>query len=423
MGYSTLCKRISRFFRKRHVREQLAQVSDPRDPRGRRWALPQVLETVVGALLLQIPSCHRLDEQTRSGPPLRVGELALAPIPDATLQWILPQVDRTEVRQLVVDSVRAEVRRKSVTTPEGAIRTLAIDGKCLWSGRRGGCQDCQQQGEVRVHRVIRALLTSARPRVFLDQRTLAAAENEMGAFAAFWAQLLQTYGRLHLFELVTLDAGYCSLRNATLIDEAGYGYVLGLKENQPELLREAQRLLLPLAAGQRPEAKVLDRDHGQWVRRSLWRTQACTGWLDWTHLRQVWLVRTEKFARQTTPRADSVPVAVDDHYYVTNLLWRRLDGLGSLGVVRGHWGIENNGFRTLDMDWGEEHAWCTKGAATDVLGWLRLWAYNLVGLLKGRYLRAARYRAFTLVGFVEWLARVSLWGESRRRVRQVVPAR
>jgi hypothetical protein len=118
---------------------------------------------------------------------------------------MLPQVERDEVREVLVESVRAEVRRKSVVSPAGALRTLAIDGKCLWSGRRGGCPDCQVQGAVQVHRVIRALLTSACPQLFLDQRMLGAAENEMGACAAFWAQLLQTYGRLKLFEVVTLN--------------------------------------------------------------------------------------------------------------------------------------------------------------------------------------------------------------------------
>jgi hypothetical protein len=285
-----------------------------------------VLETVLGALLLQIRSYHQLDEWTRTGPPRRVGELRLAPMPDATVQRLLPQMDRNEVRQVLVDSVRAEGRRKSVVTPTGAIRTLAIDGKCLWSGRRGGCPDGQLRGAVRGHRVLRALLTSARPRLFLDQRTLGAEEHEMGAFAAFWAQLLQTYGRLHLCALVTLEAGDHSLSNAHLIDGAGYGDVLALKDHQPELWQEAQRLLLPQAATQRPEAKMLERDHRQWVRRSLWRTAECAGWLAWIHLRQVWLVRTEKFARQTTPRADSVPVAVEDYYDLTNLPRRRLDG-------------------------------------------------------------------------------------------------
>jgi hypothetical protein len=48
---------------------------------------------------------------------------------------------------------------------------LAIDGKYLWRERREDCPDCQVQGAVRVHRVMRALLTSARPRLFLDQRS------------------------------------------------------------------------------------------------------------------------------------------------------------------------------------------------------------------------------------------------------------
>jgi hypothetical protein len=74
------------------------------------------------------------------------------------------------------------------------------------------------------------------------------------------------------------------------------------------------------------------------------------------------------------------------------------------------------------MDWHEARAWCTHGAATDVLGLLRWWAYHWVGLLKGRSLRAARYRAGPLAGFVAWLEQVSSWGEARRHVRQVVPA-
>jgi hypothetical protein len=188
-------------------------------------------------------------------------------------------------------------------------------------------------------------------------------------------------------------------------------------------LREAQRLLVPLAASQGPAATVLARDHGPWIRRRLWRTQACTGWLDWPHRRPVWLVRTEKLARQTPPRGDSVPVEVEDHYDITNLLWQRLDGVAILGGVRGHWGIENNGLRTLDMDWQEARAWCPKGAATDVVGLRRRWAYNLVGLLKGRDRRAPRYRALTLAGFVALVAQVSIWGAARRRVHQVVPAR
>jgi hypothetical protein len=143
--------------------------------------------------------------------------------------------------------------------------------------------------------------------------------------------------------------------------------------------------------------------------------------MGWSPRRQVWLGRTEQFSRPTPPRADSVPEEVEDHDDLTNLRWHRLDGAGILGVVRGHWGIENHGVRPLDVEWQEEQAWCTKGAASDVLGLWRLWASNLVGLLKGRDLRAACSRALTPASFVAWRAHVGLWREARRHVRRIVP--
>jgi hypothetical protein len=56
------------------------------------------------------------------------------------------QLDPTEVRQVLVDSVRAEVRRKRVTTPAGAMSTLAIEGQGLWSGRRGAVRPARCKG-------------------------------------------------------------------------------------------------------------------------------------------------------------------------------------------------------------------------------------------------------------------------------------
>jgi hypothetical protein len=113
-------------------------------------------------------------------------------------------------------------------------------------------------------------------------------------------------------------------KTATLIVATGYSYVISLKENQPELCREAQRLIKPLAVSQPPEAQMLERAHGQWVRRSPWRTQERGGGLEWSYLCQVWLARTEKFTQQTTPRADNLPVEVEDHYYITRSHFKTL---------------------------------------------------------------------------------------------------
>jgi len=157
----------------------------------------------------------------------------------------------------------------------------------------------------------------------------------MGAFGALRTHLHQTYGRLALCKVVTLDAGYCSPHNATVINDAGCSYVLALKDSQPNLWREARGLLAPLAAAQRPEAKHLEQAHGRWIRCSLWRTQTNGGWSDWPSLRQAWLVRTEKFAWQVTPSTNSAPEEIEDHYFITNLEWHRLDGEDILDIVRG----------------------------------------------------------------------------------------
>jgi hypothetical protein len=62
-----------------------------------------------------------------------------------------------------------------------------------------------------------------------------------------------------------------------------------------------------------------------------------------------------------------------------------------------------------------------KGGGYGFLGLSRLWAYNLLRLLQGRYVRAARSRRLTLPGFVAWLEQVSAEGEARRRGLWVAP--
>ena len=56
-----------------------------------------------------------------------------------------------------------------------------------------------------------------------------------------------------MIEIYSMDSGYGSLQNATLVSTALKGSIFVLKENQPELLAEAERLLGRLNA---PEAST-----------------------------------------------------------------------------------------------------------------------------------------------------------------------
>ena len=154
---------------------------------------------------------------------------------------------------------------------------------------------------------------------------------------------------------------------------------MALKENQPELLREAERLLGHLTE---PE---LSSDWGSYqgerIRYRLYRTEEIAGYLHWTHLKQVWRIEKEIIDPQGNRQTEN-------HYRLTNLHWGRLKPRQILITVRNHWGIENCCFWSLDVIWGEDSKpWCTKNYALQTLGLFRLMAYNLVALLRFRYLR------------------------------------
>jgi len=65
----------------------------------------------------------------------------------------------------------------------------------------------------------------------------------MGEYIGFVDRLVATYGRAQeRLELLANDAGMTSAANAAHTDGLHLGYMMGVKENQPTLLREAERL-------------------------------------------------------------------------------------------------------------------------------------------------------------------------------------
>jgi hypothetical protein len=207
--------------------------------------------------------------------------------------------------------------------------------------------------------------------------------NEMGEFIAFFDALMDAYGAGDLFEIVTVDAGMTSKANADHVHAAHKAYVMALKETQPELLREAERLLRPLTH-LAPEAETpWEKAQGREVRRRLYRTDEIAGYHEWAHLRQVWLVVQET-------RSPDGTVETEERFFLTNLHRGRLTAFQCLLVVRGHWGVETC-FWSLDVPWREDALpWRRTGRAVEVLGLLRLMAYNLLQLLRRRHLRERR---------------------------------
>lgn len=116
----------------------------------------------------------------------------------------------------------------------------------------------------------------------------------------------------------------------------------------------------------------------------------------WEHVREVWHVK------QTTIELKTGETTLDERFFLTSLPLRTLTNAQVLQAVRMHWGVENNGFWTLDCAWFEDDAPWTHHALLFV-SLLRLLAYNAVSRLLTRRLRQAKARALSWGGILTLL--------------------
>jgi hypothetical protein len=288
-----------------------------------------------------------------------------------------------EFRRQLRRQVRSLWRSKCLEPQQLPCGVVSVDGKGL-GALEHDAEGTAQKGHRNdgspywLARVLRAALVSAPSAPLLDQLPIGAKTNEMGMFVEFFDALEQAYDPL--FEIVSTDAGMTSKANADHVHAANKGYVMALKDNQPELAAEAKRLSRSLLR-QPPCAETSERYRGKMVHRRLYRTAEIAGYHGWQHLRQLWLVEQHSVD-------DNGGHQKEQRFFLTNLHVGRLSSAQILTLIRLHWRIEDDCFWSLDMQWREDALpWCTVGPAVEVLGLMRIMAYNLVQLARTRSLR------------------------------------
>lgn len=368
-------------------------VADPRSRHGRRIRLRRLLNALWVGALTASRTLREVEALTE-----RMGDR----VPDSTMHDLLVKLPAVSFRRMLVRQVKQAWRSKKMQ-PLGRWSMVVVDGKSVWFGAHQANEHCarvEQGGELRFHmKVLRAMSVSGAAKLHIGQMPVRPGKNEMSTFPEFFAQLIEDYGDTEMMQVVSLDAGYASEATARLVDEAGRGYIIGLKENQPELYREAKRVL-----GRRkdPDAETpWERCKGGRMRRKLFRTREMADYHGWTHLREVWRVRQEfqKDGRTT----------VEERYFLTNLPPGATPEEEPLHMVRAHWSIENHGNWVMDVLWQEDHRpWAS--AALEVVSLLRLLAYNAVTLLRTRVFRSAWNRARS------WRNVLDLIGDALRQI-------
>jgi predicted transposase YbfD/YdcC len=379
-------QRVQRFVG-RHLKSaayRWHEVSDPRESQGRRWKHTELLNALLLGFVSGCGSLRKTEQLTKG-----LGRFGRKYVsrraPDTTLSDFIPRLSVEEVREQHIVQVKASWRKKELKPVGLPCGVATIDGKGLGALSHSAEETAQlshrEDGTpYYLSRVFRAVLTSAESRPCLDQMAIGAKTNEAGDFIPFYDKFLKSYGDNNdLFEIVDVDAGMTSKANADRIYESQKAYVMALKENQPVLYAEAERVL-----GNRRKVAAetpWESYQGKRIKRRLFVTYEMAGYHDWTHLKQVW--RVEQITKHPGNKKER-----EQRYFLSSLHQGRLTPEQILLVVRGHWRVENDCFWSLDVQWNEDSApWCRTGRSTEILSWIRLMAYNLMQKLRRRHMR------------------------------------
>jgi len=174
---------------------------------------------------------------------------------------------------------------------------------------------------------------------------------------------------------ITIDAMGTQKAIAEKIVGGGADYVLALKGNQGTLLQDAE--MVEREARPVRETEEADKGHGR-VETRRCQVYEPTEWVrqnhDWAGLRSMVKVTATRWNAVTKEEAS------ETRWYISSL--------GSeadfIGLVRGHWGVENSLHWVLDMDFGEDRQRKRAGKAAENFALVRKFSLNILKRDKGK---------------------------------------
>jgi len=345
--------------------EALRDVPDPRKARGKRHAWPLVLTLLGAALLSGQQGVRAIGQWVRE----RAEDLrallrpARGRLPStSTLRRALRAVDLEALEERLAQfaqGLAAPAAPEEAAAPRWAGQ--ALDGKALRGASRHG---------ARVHLVS---LTRHADGVVLGQVAVDAKSNEITAAPRLLAE------RNLAGTVTTVDALLAQRALAAQIRRQGGHYLMAVKENQPELHAAIHRLFTepppPLASDCAAAYTATEKGHGRLETRTLERSAALTGEVDWPGLGQV-LRRTYRAVELRTGK-----VSAEVSYGVTSLAPVEASAAAVEALWRGHWTIETRVHRVRDATMGEDAGQQRVGHAPQALAALR---NGLLSLLRSR---------------------------------------
>jgi Transposase DDE domain len=385
-------------------------------PEGREFpqhSWKKVFEAVFLGAAMQIPSLLQIEAECRDGALAK----RIGPISDDTLGYALQRQSPEPVFALSCEIAR-RLKRNGVLRSDWSRGLVvgAVDGIEICSSFARCCDACMERevqhkvnGEMKTdiqyyHRIVAVALVSTPFPIPLGLRFQKDGEGEVSCALALLQDLVGQLGRRFL-NLLVGDALYLQAPFVKEVEDLGLDWAFTLKENQPELLRQAERFTQGDPGGVSSES---DQE------------------LRWWHLPEVdWpvadrLVRIIKTLRIEHQRRVTVSKK-DDHrtkstramtqhstnFYATNFELGSISPLFIHQFSRSRWRIDTEVFQTLTTDCHLKHPAVHQTTALVVLTMIRFLAYTLALVFYQRQVRShARGKCAT---FHEFAQRIAYW--------------
>lgn len=336
-----------------------------KDPRRERSKLHSLINVVTIAICGVICRCEDWQQIALFGEKRRDWFARFLSLPNGipshdTFERVFDRLDPQAFQRCFLDWT-------NVLCSQLGFKHIAIDGKTL---RGSGT------GKLKALHLVSAW--SSENRLSLGQVACAEKSNEITAIPEL-LEILCVEGAL-----VTIDAMGCQKEIAAAIRDKKGDYALTVKDNQPTLKSEIESSFENAFATDfrgldHDEYQTCETGHGRKETRTytiIKDPQTLTQRDQWKDLNVIGMCVSERVEGYSEAKPAGVRESVEVRYFIGS---RDASAKTYGGVLRGHWGIENNLHWQLDVTFGEDASRVSRRNGAENLALLRKLA---LGLLK-----------------------------------------
>ena len=357
----------------------------------------KIFDAVFLGAACQFPALHRIETECKSGAlSKRIGCLS-----EDAIGYALERQDPSAIFALSCDFAR-QLKRNGIFRSDWSrgLVVAAVDGIEICSSFARSCDHCMERkvkhmvdGELReelqyYHRICAVTVVSSAFPIPLGIRFQKDGETEVNCSLSLLQDLLDRVGRRFL-DLLVADALYLQAPFVRAVEALGLNWVVNVKDNQPELLAEAQRLTA---------AAALHRDSDEKQELQLWHAPEVYWPVANRSVRVVKTVRTQRKNRicvhlneagRRRPQKQMV-IEQSTNFYASNLELGTIPPVFVHQLGRSRWVIDTEVFQTITTDGHLKNPSVHqgRGQALLVLTMIRVLAFTLTLVFFHRQVRS-----------------------------------